>query len=110
MSDRAAKIIATGDAEAILKMALDARFAAEEGRFCECEEPSLYGRDLMCGNCLLENEGQIERLEALIRGPHEFEPCTRAAGRRMGWCAICAHPEDDPRHAAVSLWPGSEAM
>jgi hypothetical protein len=99
VSDRAAEIINAGDPEAILRMALGARFAAEEGRFCECEQPSLYGRDLMCGNCLLENEGQIERLETLIRGPHEFEPSEREAGRRMSWCGICAHPQDDARHA-----------
>lgn len=102
-ADRAAEVIATGDAEAILKMALGAMFAAEDGRFCECAEPSLHGRDLMCGNCLLENQGQIERLEALIRGPHTFEPSERATGRRMGWCGICAHPQDDPRHAAASV-------
>jgi hypothetical protein len=98
-TDRAAEIIASRDAEAILRMAMGARFAAEEGRFCECETPSLHGRDLMCGNCLLENEEQIERLEALIRGPHPFELDPRKRGSfRLGWCGICAMPKDDPRH------------
>jgi hypothetical protein len=98
-SDRAAEIIERGDAMEILRMAMGARFAADEGRFCECAEPSLHGRDLMCGNCLLENEGQRERLEALIRGPHEFVLDERKRGSyRLGWCGICAMPKDDPRH------------
>lgn len=100
MPNRAQEIIERGDTEEILRMALGARFAAEEGRFCECEEPSLHGRDLMCGNCLLENQGQRERLEALIRGPHPFTPDPRKRGSyRLGWCGICAMPKDDPRHA-----------
>lgn len=97
MSDRASKIIASGDAEAILKMAMGAWFAADEGRFCECEEPSLYGYDLMCGNCLLENQQQIERRTALIRGPHAFEPNPRLRNSDY-WCAICSMPKVDPRH------------
>lgn len=96
---RASEIIARGDAEEILSMALGARFAAEEGRFCECAEPSLHGWDLMCGECLLENQGQIERLTARIREPHPFEPSDRSdAARWLGMCGICSMWEDDPRH------------
>ena len=101
MSDRATEVIREGDPGAILKMALGAMFAAEEGRFCECAEPSLHGFDLMCGNCLLENEGQIERRTARIRDPHPFELSDRDAARRLRWCSICTMPEDDPRHAGV---------
>lgn len=81
-------------------MALGARFAAEEGRFCQCAEPDLHGRDLMCGNCLLENEGQIKRRETAMREPHPFEPDPRegSAASQMGMCNLCAMWEDDPRH------------
>lgn len=92
------EIIAGGDPGEILRAALGARFAAWEGRYCECAEPSLHGFDLMCGNCLLENEGQIERKTARIRDPHPFELSRRDASRRLWWCDICAMPESDPRH------------
>ena len=96
---RASEIIASGDPEEILMMALGARFAAEDGRFCECAKPSLHGYDLMCGECLLENEGQIERATARIREPHPFEvDQRREASRRLGMCAICSGWQDDPRH------------
>lgn len=99
-SDRASEIIAQGDPGAILRMALGARFAAEAGRFCECAEPSLHGFDLMCGNCLLENEGQIERRTRQINEPHEFVPGRGDAQKRLGMCGICSMWEDDPRHIA----------
>lgn len=92
------EIIARGDAGEIVRVALAARFAAWEGRFCICPEPALYGYDLMCGNCLLENQEQIDRRERRIRKPHAFVLSRRDAGRRLGWCDICTRPEDDPRH------------
>lgn len=97
---RASEIIATGDPEAILRMALGARFAAEEGRYCECAEPSLHGRDLMCGECLLENLGQREALTRAMNEPHPFEPDPReeSAAARLGMCHLCSMWEDDPRH------------
>lgn len=95
--DRAAELIRSGDTVAVLTAALNAQMAAAEGRFCECDEPILHGRDLMCGACLLENVGQRERLEALIRGPHAYEPRVRLGVERP-WCAICAFPESDARH------------
>ena len=81
-------------------MALGARFAAEEGRYCECVEPSLHGRDLMCGNCLLENRAQIASLEKAMREPHAFEPDPRedSAAARLGMCRLCSHWYEDPRH------------
>lgn len=101
---RADEIIRRGDPMEILRMGLGARFAAEEGRFCECDEPALTGRDLMCGNCLLENEGQIARLEALIRGSHAFEDAREGSGaRRLDYCAVCAFPRDDPRHEKATM-------
>ena len=100
MADRATEIVQRGDPAEILRMAMGARFAAEEGRFCECEDPSLYGRDLMCGNCLLENQGQRDSLEASMRAPHPFKENTRSeAARRLGMCGLCAGWKDDPRHA-----------
>lgn len=101
MRDRASEIIASGEAEAILGMAMGAWFAADEGRYCECAEPSLHGRDLMCGNCLLENRGQIESANRRIREPHAWEPAREGSGAaRLGWCGVCTRPKDDPRHAA----------
>ena len=44
---RASEIIERGDPMEILRMAMGARFAAEEGRFCECIEPSLVGLDIL---------------------------------------------------------------
>ena len=100
MSDRASEIIAKGDPEAILKMAMGAWFAADEGRYCECDEPSLHGRDLMCGNCLLENRAQIEARTREINEPHAWVPSERSdAARRLGMCGICSMWADDPRHA-----------
>jgi hypothetical protein len=102
VSDRAAEIIARGDPEEIVRMALGARFAAEDGRYCECEEPSLHGLDLMCGNCLLENESQIEARTKAMHEPHAFvpDPDPDSAAARTGMCRLCAGWRDDPRHAA----------
>jgi hypothetical protein len=97
--DRAAEIIARGDPMEIVGMAMRAREAYEDGRVCECAEPSLHGRDLMCGNCLLENQGQRDALEASMRDPHPFEESRRSdAARRLGMCDLCAGWKDDPRH------------
>ena len=93
MSDRASEIIKRGDPEEILRMAFGARMAAESGEFCECEEPSVHGLDLMCGHCLYENQGQIERRERAMREPHEFQG---RSGEQL--CRLCAGWEDDPRH------------
>jgi hypothetical protein len=98
------KIIAREDANEILGVAIRAQIAAAQGEFCECEEPSLHKTDLMCGNCLRENQAQIAKKEALIRGPHEFVPRRRAGKRSLmaHFCDICARPENDERHAAAS--------
>lgn len=100
-SDRAAEIIRAGDMMAVLRMALQARAAYERGEVCECSEPILHGRDLMCGACLLENEGQRDRLEALIRGPHVFEP-NRRGGSMARFCQICSFLDTDERHTEPS--------
>jgi hypothetical protein len=103
VKDRAQEIIARGDPATILRMGLAACEAAERGEFCECEEPSLHGRDLMCGHCLYENRGQIERWEALMRSPHPFE------GKfEDHLCRICAGWSDDPRHLAASAQEPAE--
>jgi hypothetical protein len=102
MNDRASEVIKHGDPDAIVRMALGARFAAEEGRFCECAEPSLHGFDLMCGNCLLENQGQIEKRTRQINELHEFVPGRGDAQKRLGMCEICSMWEHDPRHIEPS--------
>lgn len=97
---RASEIIARGNPEEILRMAMGARYAAWEGRFCECAEPSLHGLDLMCGECLLENQSQVEKRERAMREPHAFQPdpLEDTAAARLGMCRLCAGWEDDPRH------------
>ena len=93
---RASDIIERGDPQEIISMALGARFAADEGRYCRCIEPALVGYALMCGNCLLESEGQIERATRRLREPHTF-----VSSREPDWlCDICAHESDHPRHAS----------
>jgi len=57
---RAFADLAAGDAMGALRIALGAREAAAEGRYCDCVEPNLTPPDLMCGACLLNNE-QMER-------------------------------------------------
>lgn len=110
MSDRASEIIATGDPMKILSMAMEARFAAWDGRFCKCEQPSLHGLDLMCGNCLLENQSQVEKRERAMREPHEFvpDPDEKSAAARLGMCRLCAGWLDDPRHAVPPSGGGAK--
>lgn len=94
MMDRAQELIATQGARAAFKMAMDAREGVTQGRYCECEQPSLNGDALMCGHCLLRNRGQeIRRLHRIVDA-HSFVP-----GKLRGrMCAMCTHWEDDPRH------------
>lgn len=57
--DRAQAIVKRGNPMEIIRVGLRARRLADEGIYCECETPILCGRDLMCGRCLKENQGQI---------------------------------------------------
>lgn len=82
----------------ILGIALGARAAQDEGRYCECTEPELTGSDLLCGACLLNNRGQeVLRVEAIVRA-HEFEPDPR----HPFFCRTCTMGADAPRHHGVS--------
>jgi len=78
-------------------MALGARFKAERGEFCECEEPELVGLDLMCGKCLCENREQIAKRERAINEPHNFVP-RGESGIMARFCKVCARFDDDWRH------------
>lgn len=98
MIDRAQEIIERGDPLEIIRVGLRARRKAEEGVFCECEAPILAAYDLMCGRCLLENQGQIERRTARIRSLHTFEPSGEGQIKRE-MCRICSGWKDDPRHS-----------
>lgn len=73
---------------------MGARIAADEGRYCECEHPSLTGLDLMCGHCLLQNRGQeIRRIHRSV-DVHGHVP-----GKLRGYmCAVCARGPDEARH------------
>lgn len=93
--NRAEEIIKSGDAKAIIGMALHARFAADRGEFCQCDEPDVVERDLMCGKCLLENEGQREKRLRYLNDPHPFEEGGRLDGY---WCKRCTYPKTDLRH------------
>lgn len=84
----------TGDYGPVIRAALGARFEAGEGHYCECETPSLRGDALMCGNCLLENRGQVAKREKHMREPHKFRP--RPDLPIM--CEVCAGWEDDAKH------------
>lgn len=92
--DRAQELIAAQGAKAAFKMAMDAREGVAEGRYCECEQPSLNGDALMCGHCLLRNKDQeIARLRRSVDA-HEFVP-----GKLRGrMCAVCTQFEDESRH------------
>lgn len=104
------------DPGAVIGIALRARAAQDDGRYCECVEPLTAGADLMCGACLLNNRNQeLRHLDASC-GPHAFEP-----GAMDGaFCAICTHLEEkrwhhgEPRPARTS-WgedytPGSAGL
>lgn len=99
---RADDMIKRSDTDGLLRAALNAAFSDER---CECVEPDLHGRDLMCGHCLRENQGQRDRAQARISEPHPFELSERPAPKRLGWCAVCARTEDDPRHSGFPRSP-----
>lgn len=92
--DRAAELIASGGVLAALRMAMECRTTLAEGRYCECEQPSLVDDALMCGSCLLRNRDQeITRIHRSV-DPHGHVP--DELGGRM--CAVCTMWPDDPRH------------
>ena len=81
----------------IVRIGMRARFAAREGRRCECAEPELTGHDLLCGACLLENRDQERRAVDRLVGAHEFVP-GKLSGRM---CAVCTGRANLPRHHGV---------
>lgn len=90
-----------GEVGAVVAIALRARSAADDGRYCRCAEPLLAGLDLMCGACLLNNGDQEVRKLLSIYGAHAFDADTSKPHRvAMGWCK-CTYPEDDPRHHGI---------
>lgn len=100
------KIIQSGDAVETLRVGLAARSAAERGEFCECAEPDLTGYDLMCGHCLLENEGQRQRRERAMKEPHEFVPMRGLKSENYQMCQFCSGWNDDARHQLASPGEG----
>jgi hypothetical protein len=69
----------------------------------------------LCGNCLLENEGQREHREAHMRGPHRFvthfprgkdlTEKDREFWEGMGMCDVCSGWRRDPRHTGGEREP-----
>lgn len=85
-------------AAAIFAVALSARAAADEGRYCECAEPEVAGLDLMCAECLLNNKDQERALVRSFTHAHKFVP-----GKLGGaFCKVCVQLETDPRHHGVN--------
>lgn len=97
MSDRLDRIVAADDWRELAIASLCARVAADEGRYCQCAQPSVTGLDLMCGECLLQNRDQeIKRLHSIVDA-HEFIP-----GKLRGlMCKICTQTVQEPRHHGV---------
>lgn len=87
-----------GEYGPLLGIALHARLAAEEGRYCTCAEPSLTDTDLMCGACLLQNRDQERAAVDRLVGAHDFVP-----GALEGlMCAVCTMWREAPRHHGIS--------
>lgn len=81
----------------LLRRALGAREAIDEGRYCECAEPDLSGAALMCFRCDLRNRDQEIAAVHRIVDAHDFVP-----GKLGGlMCAVCTNKEDIPRHHGV---------
>ena len=87
-------------AAAILAVALSARAAADEGRYCECAEPEVTGFDLMCAECLLNNRDQERARVRSFAHAHDFIPDT--AHFDGAFCKVCIRIETDPRHHGVN--------
>lgn len=87
-----------GDVKPLVAIGVRSAFSDER---CVCDQPHLTGRALMCGKCLKRNQGQIDALEALMRGSHPFE-IDRVSHPRLedlGMCSLCSGWRDDKRHA-----------
>lgn len=75
--------------------ALRSRELADQGIYCECEEPDAPG--LMCQRCDRRNRAAEVAAVHRIADAHDFKP-------RHGYQPICEHctmTEDDPRHHGV---------
>lgn len=92
-----------GDWGTVIAATLGARFAAEDGRYCECPEPLVAegrNKSTMCSRCLLTNRARLAAVNEMIRAPHPFEPDPdpTSAAARLGMCTWCTGWRDDPRH------------
>lgn len=98
-----AKALSDSDASTLVAIALRARAAADQGRYCECAEPELVGDDLLCGACLLNNRDQEVKAVLRLVSAHEFVPSTRfkSAEFNAHFCAVCTQSVDHPRHHGV---------
>ncbi len=88
-----------GNPSPVIAIAMRARFAADEGRYCECDSPEVLGLDLMCGACLLNNKDQERARVRSIAHAHEFVPDADLMGG--AFCKACVRLEDDSRHHGV---------
>lgn len=80
------------DARTALAAAFHARDGIAEGRYCDCSVP--LGFALTCAHCRLRVRAQEEAAVRRIVDAHQFVP-GQIRGRL---CAVCVHPETDPRH------------
>src|SRR5216684_3532919 len=82
----------------VLGIAIRARASSDRGEYCECVEPDLVGRGLMCGACLRNNRDQERAAVDRLVQAHDFVP-----GKLGGlMCAVCTMGQEVPRHHGVS--------
>ncbi len=74
----------------------NARYLAELGQYCECDEPTQSGTICVeCGRCIRAIE--VEQVRRIVQA-HDFEP----DNRHPGMCGTCSNWSDHPRHHGVS--------
>lgn len=95
---------AAGNPAAIVRIGLRATLEADKGRYCECADPLIKGKDLMCGACLLRNRDQEIAAVIHLVEAHEFEPSTKfkSAEFNAHFCKRCMQSVDHERHHGVS--------
>lgn len=94
----AEEALKNGDAKPLVALGMKCALSGFQGLRCKCETPELYGLDIMCRECLLENEGQRQKRVEAHRSPHEFVPKENSTRLDVGMCGFCSGWRNDPRH------------
>lgn len=80
----------------LIGIVLRARARAEAGVYCGCTEPALVGFDLLCQQCLLNNQHQERRAVVRMVRAHDFVPSKSGL-----ICDVCTAFREHRRHAGV---------